>query len=285
MSRYRFALRPRWILSHLFVLALIAAMITAGLWQLGRHDEKRERNARIVARTSEPMTPIGHLLDGPDAATADLEYRVVSAEGRYLPDQILVRSRSLEGSPGSWVVTPLEMHDGTVVIVNRGFIHNSGQFERVPDSFAPPEGDIEIVGLLRKTQTRGRIGATDPATGVLDDMARLDVARIAKQVDAPVLPMYLSLEDQRPVLTAEDPIPLPREELDEGPHFGYAIQWFIFTTIAVIGYPLILRRRAGEVEKEHRARQATEQAAARPGGAGGSETHEAGNEADVDARA
>ena len=51
MSRYRFALRPRWVLSHLFVLALAAGMITAGLWQLSRLQEKKDRNAVVRDRT------------------------------------------------------------------------------------------------------------------------------------------------------------------------------------------------------------------------------------------
>ena len=47
-----------------------------------------------------------------------------------------------------------------------------------------------------------------------------------------------------------DPEPVPAPTLDEGPHLSYAVQWFIFTTVAVVGYPLILRRRARELEVE-----------------------------------
>ena len=36
----------------------------------------------------------------------------------------------------------------------------------------------------------------------------------------------------------------PRPPLDEGPHRSYAWQWAIFSVIAVVGYPLALRRRA-----------------------------------------
>jgi hypothetical protein len=32
--------------------------------------------------------------------------------------------------------------------------------------------------------------------------------------------------------------------LDEGPHLSYAVQWFIFSIIAIVGYPMILRRTA-----------------------------------------
>src|SRR5699024_12876594 len=113
MTRCRCAVRPRCILSPLLVVALIAAMSAAAFWQLGRHEEKRDRNAGISTRTSESVAPVGELLENPDADTTDLEYRGVSAEGSYLDSDILVRSRSLEGSPGSWVVTPLQTDDGT----------------------------------------------------------------------------------------------------------------------------------------------------------------------------
>lgn len=54
-------------------------------------------------------------------------------------------------------------------------------------------------------------------------------------------------QDPAPDLDRQ-PAPLPAPTMDEGPHFSYAVQWFIFTTVAVVGYPLILRRRAREPE-------------------------------------
>jgi cytochrome oxidase assembly protein ShyY1 len=46
------------------------------------------------------------------------------------------------------------------------------------------------------------------------------------------------------------PTVLDLPELDEGPHFSYAVQWFIFSTIAIVGYPLILRRNAREKARD-----------------------------------
>lgn len=253
MSRYRFALRPRWILSHLFVLALIGAMISAGFWQLRRLDEKQDRNDRITARTAQPVVPVEDLLAVDTDDVGDLEYRRVRADGEYLlGGQVLVRSRTFEGAPGSWVVAPLRLADGTIVLVNRGWISNSGQLDAVPDAYDRPTGDVSVVGMVRRGETRGRIGPVDPAEGTLANLARLDIARIAKQLDGDVLPGYVQLEEQAPALTTADPTPVPREELGEGPHLNYAVQWFIFTTVAIVGYPLILRRRAREVEKEER---------------------------------
>ena len=94
MSRYRFALRPRWILSHLFVLALVAAMVTAGFWQISRLQDKRDRNDRVAARTAlAPVDVQGLAEPGSFDTVSDLEFRRVTATGRYLPaDEVLVLS-------------------------------------------------------------------------------------------------------------------------------------------------------------------------------------------------
>ncbi len=253
MSRYRFALRPLWILSHLFVLALVVAMLAAGFWQLSRLQEKKDRNDRVAARASQPVVEVASLVKPGDFdAVDDLEYRMVTASGEYLADQeVIVRSRSNDGAPGSWVLTPLQLSDGTAVVVNRGWFSNSGQFESLPDSLAAPSGPVTVTGLVRQTETRGSFGPTDPAGETVTNLARADVARLDEQVPETLLPLYLQLEQQDPAVTQADPSPLPVPVPDEGPHLSYAVQWFIFTTVALIGYPMILVRRARE--KEHTA--------------------------------
>lgn len=246
MSRYRFALRPWWILSHLFVLALVGAMLVAGFWQLSRLQEKKDRNDKVAARASQPVVDVGSLVDpGEFDAVEDLEYRAVSASGEYLADQeVIVRSRSNDGAPGSWVLTPLELSDGTAVVVNRGWFSNSGLYEAVPDAFAAPAGPVSVTGLVRQTETRGSFGATDPDGETVTNLARADIDRLDAQVPEELLPLYIQLEQQDPAVTQADPSPLPVPVPDEGPHLSYAVQWFIFTTVALIGYPMILIRRA-----------------------------------------
>lgn len=247
MSRYRFMLRPGWVVSHLFVLGLVSIMIFAGFWQLDRLDQRRDQNRRLADRTAEAVVPVESLVEVGDwDAAGDLEYRRVTAVGRYRPDQeVLVRGRTQGGAPGSWVLTPLQLDEGLSVVINRGWIHNQGDIVEVPDRHRAPEGPVTVTGLIRPTETRGSFGAIDPEEGTLTDLARADVGRLDAQVPEDLLPLYVQMENQVPPLgqAAPEPVPLPSLD-DEGPHFSYAVQWFIFTTIAVVGYPLILRRRA-----------------------------------------
>ena len=250
MSRYRFVLQPKWILSHLFVMALVVVMVGLGFWQLGRLDEKKARNNRITSRSAEPPRAVGQVLPAGStfADAGPLEFRRVTATGRYRSDEeLLVRSRSLEGSPGSWVMTPLVMADGRAVVVNRGWIANEGRFDAVPREYRAPGGTVRITGLVRVTETRGRFGPKDPQTGRLANLARADIGRFQSQVAERLAPAWVQLQTEVPKAAGRVPRSLPTPELTEGPHLSYAIQWFIFSTVAVVGYPLILRRRAREL--------------------------------------
>lgn len=250
---YRFALRPWWIVSHLFVLALVVAMVNLGLWQLQRLDEVTTRNAQLAERLDRPEAPLDQVV--PDGARAsEVVDRRVVARGTYRPDeQVLIRGRSLDDAPGSWVVVPFETDTGQVVAVNRGWIRNDGRHQAVPEEYrAVPEGPVEVHGLLLAAQERGPLGPTDPPGNRLDSLARLDLDRLDAQVEGDLLPVWIQLTAAE--AGAPDPSPtrldLPVVD-DRGPHLSYAVQWFVFTAIAVGGYPLILRKVARERAGRH----------------------------------
>ncbi|MDB5876078.1 MAG: hypothetical protein JWQ07_5520 [Ramlibacter sp.] len=255
MSRYRFALGPKWIVSHLFVLAMIVTMALLCNWQVNRLHEKRERNDQITARAAEPVAEISSIIgvgerDGSDA----VRFRRARAAGHYLTDEeVIAGSPSLDGAPGSWVLTPLRTDDGATVVVNRGWIPNGGGLEAVPEAYRAPSGPVSIVGLVQPSQTEGNFGPSDP--GVKDEpslgrLARIDVGRLDDQVPGDLLPVYLELQSQDPAVAAGDPSLPVAPALDEGPHLSYAFQWAAFIVGTLVFYPLILRRRAREIERE-----------------------------------
>lgn len=260
---YRFAGRPKWILSHLFVLAMVVLMVNLGFWQLRRLDERKAHNRVVSVRTAAAPMPVDRLLGAGDgfgsaglAKARGFEFRQVTATGTYRADQeVLVRGRSLNGAAGSWVLTPLQLADGTALVVNRGWIPNDGSKEKVPSTFAAPSGPVQVTGLLQATQTKGSFGATDPPNGTLTNLARADILRLQRQVPEKLVPAYAQLERQRPSPIADRaPTLLPGPELSEGPHLSYAIQWFLFSIMAVVVYAMILRRsvreRAREAERD-----------------------------------
>lgn len=236
-SKLRFLLRPSWLLSHVLVVALVVTMIGLGFWQLRRLDEKRERNVLIESRMEQPVVPVGDLLAPGDdeTAVADARFRQVTARGTYDDDAtVVVRNRSLGGAAGAWLVTPIELDDGTRVGVLRGFVGLSSGGEAVE---APaPAGEVTVEGLV-----------VDP--GSFDGTAPKDLAPLVEADDT--APGLVLLESSTPseatvsgeeTATPDSMLVVPPPELSEGPHLGYAAQWFIFSAIGIIGYPLVLRR-------------------------------------------
>lgn len=258
---WRFALRPNWIVRHVAVVALVVVMVLLGFWQLRRLDEKRDHKALVEARQEMPVAEVRDVVPADagvdDDAVDAVLYRSVSAAGTYEDgDTVVVENRTFNGSSGAWVLTPLRLDDGSAVVVNRGFIGFDRDGEIVPPP--TPTGSVTVTGLLFPSQHRGRIGPTDPAEGKLEVLARVDLDRVQAQVGYPVLPAYVQLvaSDPGEALTDDGSpsiVPLGPPEPDEGPHLAYAVQWFIFTTIAGGGYGVLLRRVARDEGNEEAA--------------------------------
>jgi surfeit locus 1 family protein len=258
---YRFLWRPWWIVSHLFVIAVVVVFVNLGFWQLRRLDERRTYNALVESRQDLPPASLAELVpDGPAASAEAIDgvtFRSVSVTGTYAPeDEVLIRNRTYDGVPGFWMVTPLVLDDGSAVAVTRGWV----PFDKTsPDGpwpeYAPPSGRVTVEGMVRESQARstGLVGGpVDASEGRLSTLSRVDVARLDQQVDEAMYPLAVDLRSQQPAQQSDLPLPVPPPELDEGPHLNYAGQWFIFATLTVIVYPLLLRRVARNKAAESR---------------------------------
>ena len=79
----------------------------------------------------------------------------------------------------------------------------------------------------------------------------VDVERLQPQLEYPLEPYYLELIGQQPPQAGDLPVPPPAPELSRGPHLSYALQWFAFAVIALVGYAALLRRALREQGAEH----------------------------------
>jgi surfeit locus 1 family protein len=253
---WRFALRTKWIVRHVVVAALVVTMLLLGLWQLRRLDEKRATKATVEARQEQPVAPVEEVVPASaeiaDRALDEVEHRSVTATGAYADeDTFVVENRTFNSASGAWVLTPLVLDDGRAVVVNRGFLGFDEAGQIVPP--AAPTGEVQVEGVLLASEERGRFGASDPRDGDLEVLARVDLAQVAERVPYDVLPAYVQRVRSTPAEVDESPpelVALGRPKPSEGPHLSYAVQWFTFTTIAVVGYGVLLRKVAKEDAKE-----------------------------------
>jgi cytochrome oxidase assembly protein ShyY1 len=223
-------------------------MINLAFWQLRRLHERRATNSQITEHVAQAAVPVGDLLTPTTtpAEVAGAAWRSVTASGSYDPaNEVLIRNRSLDSNAGYHVVTPLRLGDGAAVLVNRGWVPLEQQAGHPPSVPRAPTGVVTVTGRIRVSQHKGRyFSPSDPAQGHLDQLYRVDVPRIGRQVPYPLLPAYLELQSTQPAPAGARPVPIALPGLDEGPHLSYAIQWFFFSGCAIVGWILAIRRSA-----------------------------------------
>lgn len=219
-------LRPRWIAGHLLALVAIVVFVFAGLWQLRRHDEKVALRDDVAAALEAAPVTI-------DRVPAGAFARVIVG-GTLDPEFELRVLRSNGGESGYEILTPLLLGDGTAVLVDRGWI-------RLDDPVPVAPQTIGGEGVLWPPES-GSIPDAFP-----DFAARVDPGIVAAFAPYQVRDEYLILTFQEPDF---DPGLRPPEvgEVSLGPHLGYAGQWFLFTAVVLIGYPILLRRRSRSVD-------------------------------------
>jgi surfeit locus 1 family protein len=226
------------------VLAAAAVMIGLGAWQLARLRQRQSENLEISARLAQPPLKL-------TAATGDLpQHQPVQATGTYdFSQEIVLRNRAHQGQPGVHVLTPLRLADGGAVLVDRGWIPYLEADPAARAAFQSPTGPVTVSGIVRRSQSRtAAFLPADPLPSAdgprLDAWFWPDVSQIQIQTPYTLLPFYVELELASDASDAAA-LPIAGYELDlsEGPHLGYAIQWFAFSAILLIGSAALWRQR------------------------------------------
>ena len=236
--------RGRWLPLTILVFLLAALFLRLGTWQLARRAERLAANAEIVARTQQPpMTISGELLDPEEA-----NLRRATARGVFdYSQEVILRNRTRNDYPGVHVLTPLKITGSdTAILVDRGWIPYESASPEDRREFQNATGEVEVYGILRKSQERrGNVSPEDPIPAPAspnDAWHRVDLPKIRQQLPYPLLTVYME-EDVPPGETPRVfPRPQPEISLDEGSHLFYAIQWFAFTAIVVVGYVALYRQ-------------------------------------------
>ena len=220
----------------IIAVAVAAGCVRLGFWQLERLETRRAQNALVAERLDAPPAPLGEVLRD----TAGVRFRRASASGTFdYANEIAISSRTRQGSPGVNLVTPLRRAGSdTAVLVNRGWVYS-------------PDGMTVDFGRWRETDTasvtgylvdigRGEEGRVTTSTSARA-VRRLDRDSLATRFPYPVAPVVLvALGDSTPPGDSV-PVRLAAPIIDEGPHKGYAMQWFAFAFIAIAGMLFAVR--------------------------------------------
>ena len=226
----RFLLTRRWLVFALVVVALAWVAWRLGEWQFHRLEDRKERNAIIERNEALSPAPAEQVLAVGREPSTDDEWRLVTATGTYaVEDTVVVRYRTREGASGVDVVVPLELANGSSLLVDRGWFATDNRGATPEEVPAPPAGEVTVTGWVRLDAEGDSAAVTDQSTrSIASD-------RIGEALDREVLAGFVDLREESP--EAEQPlaaVELP--ELDNGPHFFYGLQWWFFGVLAIFGF-------------------------------------------------
>ena len=230
---FRFELEWR---ATLFVLLGVSVLAGLGVWQLSRAEEKAGLQSAFEAQQSRPPAQLSELAD----LTADeLAYLPVQLTGRYRNEQyFLLDNRMHRGRYGNEVISVFELADGTLALVNRGWLPADPARTALPE--APP--------VLDAVTIRGQVYVAPGKPYLLEEQ------KFSKGWPRRVL--ALEIDKFAAILGVEEdalfpyPVRIERGEtgalavdwkvVNTGPakHIGYAVQWFAMSAVLALLYIL-----------------------------------------------
>ena len=222
-------LRPRWIILTFLLASLIYLFIELSGWQFDRYHQRIDRNKDFVTAVAGVPIPIENVSQLNNLK----QWGKVSLSGQYLDaESKLVRKRYLKNSLGFWVLTPFQLTNKEIILVNRGWIPsaNSSTSElAIPSS---PTQQVLIEGYLRPME-KFKANPTDLPSNQINDIN-------IEKFQGNIYPyFYVQIGKSNPAEKDIGIIYLP--EVSNGPHLSYAIQWILFALLLPIGWYVLLK--------------------------------------------
>jgi surfeit locus 1 family protein len=227
----------RWWWVTLLVLVGIAVLVSLGNWQLDRREQRRAANALLEEQLAaapldlnDPALAIHSLPEMPDRAAV--------ATGEFdFSEQMWLKLQNFGGQAGGHLLAPLRLAGREdAVLVDRGWVPFGDADPARWEQYDEP-GEVTVTGVIRRSEASER--ATAPA-GDSREWFRVDVAAMDERLRYDLLPVYLYQTDddgQTPPLREQ-----PDIDLSEGPHLGYALQWYTFALMLGAGYLFFVHR-------------------------------------------
>ncbi|MGR9223914.1 SURF1 family protein [Rhizobium leguminosarum] len=221
------------VLTGILVLIALAILISLGTWQVERLHWKEGLLADIAARQVAAPVPLADI-EAMAAAGGDIEYRKVTATGRYINNKERHFFATWRGQTGYYIYTPLELADGRILFVNRGFV-----------PFDNKEPEMRMQGQLTDQQTVTGLAREKlpgkPSWVVPDN----DVAKNIfywKDLDVMASSVGLEKADVIPFFVDADSTPNPAglpiggvTQVDlPNDHLQYAFTWYGLAAVLIV---------------------------------------------------
>ena len=230
----------------LIILVVMAITVRLGFWQRDRAHQKEALNAQIVAFEQAPVQRVGAAA----IALKDVNFHRVTARGTFMPDRVVfLDNRPYMDQPGFYVVMPLKLADGGVVLVNRGWLPRNLSDRTGIAPYDTPAGEVEIDGVARPNASLAFELGHGGSAAHEKIRQNLDVAAYAAETGLPLQPFVIQQQnDTRDKLVRDWPAPT----LGVDTNYGYMLQWWGMAA-AALGFGLYAARRAAKKDQASNA--------------------------------
>ena len=214
--------------------AIAAAMLTArlGLWQLDRAAQKTALQQTLQQQRALPPLLQAQLAREAADVPAQL-HRIVRLQGRWLAvHTVFLENRQMNGQPGFYAVTPLQLNDGSAVLVQRGWVPRDLMDRTRVVAAPPPDGVVQVAGRIAPGPTR-LYEFEGAASGAIRQ--NLDAVSFARETGLPLRPLAVVQENDAATPANIDGLlrqwPQPTTGVEK--HYGYAFQWFALCALII----------------------------------------------------
>lgn len=227
----------RWVGYVILTTIFGVACVGLGMWQLSRRAEAVVEITRVQNNYDAAPVTLGELVPRRDSDDPALTWHPVTVSGTYLgEDQVLVRNRSSEQGPGFEILTPLLLADGSVFVIDRGWIDKNDKGDGPAAVPNPPQGAVTVTARLRTTE-----GSVPGQTASGNLVPTIDLSVLSNRWDVPLYTgVYGELVSETPPAPAGAPPAKP--SMSEGNHLSYAFQWMAFAILGVVALVWGVRR-------------------------------------------
>jgi surfeit locus 1 family protein len=219
-------------------VVLFCVFMMLGTWQVERRAWKLDLIARVDQRVhAAPVSPPPPA-EWPQVTAANSEYRHVRVTGTFLNDSETLVQALTELGAGYWVLTPLRVADGTLLMVNRGFVPPERRDRAAHEAGAATAG-ATVTGLLRITEPKGSfLRRNDPAKGLWYSR---DVEAIAAARGLSRVAPYFIDEEAAAQAPASAPVGGLTVIAFRNTHLTYAITWYGLALMVLGGAWIVIR--------------------------------------------
>jgi len=217
----------------ILLVTLVVSGITArlGFWQLGRAQTKETLNAITESRKLEPALLNEDWTSQP-APDTWLQRRV-EVEGQWLTQYtVYLDNRTMKSQTGFYVLTPFQLANGPVLLVQRGWVARDRTRSDVLPPLQTPQGKLTIQGKVVPSPSKlMELGASAQAPQGFNVIRQnVDLAEFGLETKLSLVATVQQTNNAGDGLVREWPQSISGADKNR----GYAFQWFALSALALI---------------------------------------------------